>query len=91
VIARLNAECDKALADKAVRDALFKAATEPVGGEAERLGKLARADSEKYAAHRQGSEYQAELMSSSWPGLSRPSTTSPARFQRRGCPAQGRA
>src|SRR3954471_9713060 len=49
VIARLNAECDKALADKAVRDALFKAATEPVGGEAERLGKLARADSEKYA------------------------------------------
>jgi tripartite-type tricarboxylate transporter receptor subunit TctC len=49
VIARLNAECDKALADKAVRDALFKAATEPVGGEAARLGKLARADSEKYA------------------------------------------
>ena len=49
VIARLNAECDKALADKAVRDALFKAATEPVGGDTERLAKLARADSEKYA------------------------------------------
>ena len=49
VIARLNAECDKALADKAVRDMLFKAATEPVGGDAERLAKLARADSEKYA------------------------------------------
>jgi tripartite-type tricarboxylate transporter receptor subunit TctC len=49
VIAQLNAACDKALADKAVRDTLFKAATEPVGGDAERLGKLARADSEKYA------------------------------------------
>src|SRR5436305_8022257 len=49
VIARLNSECEKALADKAVRDALFKAATEPVGGDTERLAKLARADSEKYA------------------------------------------
>jgi len=49
VIARLNAECEKALADKAVRESLFKAATEPVGGETERLAKLSRADSEKYA------------------------------------------
>ena len=49
VIARLNAECDKALADKAVRDTLLKAATEPVGGESERLAKLSRADSDKYA------------------------------------------
>lgn len=49
VIARLNAECDKALAEKAIRDALFKAATEPVGGDIERLATLARADSEKYA------------------------------------------
>jgi len=49
VIARLNAECDKALADKAVRDALFKAATDPVGGDTARLAKLAREDSEKYA------------------------------------------
>jgi tripartite-type tricarboxylate transporter receptor subunit TctC len=49
VIARLNAECDKALAEKSVRDALFKAGTEPVGGDTERLAKLARADSEKYA------------------------------------------
>jgi tripartite-type tricarboxylate transporter receptor subunit TctC len=49
VIARLNAEFEKALADKAVRDSLFKAATEPVGGDTERLAKLARADSEKYA------------------------------------------
>jgi len=49
VIARLNAECDKALAEKSVRDALFKAGTEPVGGDTERLVKLSRADSEKYA------------------------------------------
>ena len=49
VIARLNAECDKALAEKSVRDSLFKAGTEPQGGDSERLAKLARADSEKYA------------------------------------------
>lgn len=49
VITRLNAECEKALADKTTRDALFKAATEPVGGDPERLARLARADSEKYA------------------------------------------
>jgi tripartite-type tricarboxylate transporter receptor subunit TctC len=49
VVARLNAECEKALADKAVRDALFKAATEPVGGPPEKLAQLSRADSEKYA------------------------------------------
>ena len=49
VIARLNAECDKALAERSVRDALFKAGTEAVGGDIERLAKLARADSEKYA------------------------------------------
>jgi tripartite-type tricarboxylate transporter receptor subunit TctC len=49
VIARLNAECDKALADKAVREMLFKAATDPAGGDIERLVKLAREDAEKYA------------------------------------------
>jgi tripartite-type tricarboxylate transporter receptor subunit TctC len=49
VIARLNAECDKALAEKSARDSLFKAGTEAVGGDIERLAKLARADSEKYA------------------------------------------
>ena len=32
VIARLNAECDKAIADKSARDSLFKAGTEAVGG-----------------------------------------------------------
>ena len=49
VIARLNAECDKALAEKSVRDSLFKAGTEPQGGDSERLAKLARADADKYA------------------------------------------
>jgi tripartite-type tricarboxylate transporter receptor subunit TctC len=49
IVARLNAECDRALADQATRDALFKAATEPVGGPPERLATLARADAEKYA------------------------------------------
>jgi tripartite-type tricarboxylate transporter receptor subunit TctC len=48
VIARLNAECDKALADKSARETLLKAGTEAVGGPIERLAKLARADSEKY-------------------------------------------
>src|SRR5947208_189985 len=49
IVARLNAECDKALADQATREALFKAATEPVGGSTERLATLARTDAEKYA------------------------------------------
>jgi tripartite-type tricarboxylate transporter receptor subunit TctC len=49
VIARLNAECDKALRETSVRDALFKAGTEPQGGDSERLAKLARADADKYA------------------------------------------
>ena len=48
VIARLNAECDKALAEKSARDSLLKAGTEAVGGGIEQLAKLARADSEKY-------------------------------------------
>jgi tripartite-type tricarboxylate transporter receptor subunit TctC len=48
-LARLNAEMDKAVADQPIKDAMFKAATEPVGGGPERLAKLAREDSEKYA------------------------------------------
>jgi tripartite-type tricarboxylate transporter receptor subunit TctC len=48
VVARLNAEFDKALAEKSVRDNLLKAGTEAVGGPIERLAKLARADSDKY-------------------------------------------
>jgi tripartite-type tricarboxylate transporter receptor subunit TctC len=49
VITRLNAEFDKALADKSARETLLKAGTEAVGGDTEKLAKLARADSEKYA------------------------------------------
>jgi tripartite-type tricarboxylate transporter receptor subunit TctC len=49
IVARLNAEMNKAVADQAVKDALFKTATEAVGGNAQTLASLARADSEKYA------------------------------------------
>jgi tripartite-type tricarboxylate transporter receptor subunit TctC len=49
VIARLNAESDKALNDPAVKEGLAKSATEGVGGAAETLAKAAREDSEKYA------------------------------------------
>jgi tripartite-type tricarboxylate transporter receptor subunit TctC len=49
IIARLNAEMDKACADQAVKDALFKTATDAVGGTTEKLAAAARADSEKYA------------------------------------------
>jgi tripartite-type tricarboxylate transporter receptor subunit TctC len=48
-IARLNAEMDKALADPASGKSLLQTATEPVGGSAEQLARVARADSEKYA------------------------------------------
>ncbi len=48
-IARLNAEMDKALADPATGKSLLQTATEPVGGSAEQLARVARADSEKYA------------------------------------------
>src|SRR5262249_3353010 len=45
-IARLNAEMDKALADPASGKSLLQTATEPVGGSAEQLARVARADSE---------------------------------------------
>jgi tripartite-type tricarboxylate transporter receptor subunit TctC len=48
-IARLNAEMDKVLADPATGKSLLQTATEPVGGSAEQLARVARADSEKYA------------------------------------------
>jgi len=48
-IARLNAEMDRALADPATAKSLLQTATEPVGGGAEQLARVARADSEKYA------------------------------------------
>jgi tripartite-type tricarboxylate transporter receptor subunit TctC len=49
IIARLNAEIAKALADPATGNSLLQTATEPVGGTADALARVARADSEKYA------------------------------------------
>ena len=49
IITRLNAEMNKALKDPKLIDTFTKGAIEPVGGTPEEIGKLARADSEKYA------------------------------------------
>ncbi len=49
IIAKLNAEMNKALKDPKLIDTFTKGAIEPVGGGTEEIGKLARADSEKYA------------------------------------------
>jgi len=49
IIARLTAEMDKAVADKATQAAFLKSATDPVGGTAANLAAAAGADSEKYA------------------------------------------
>jgi len=49
IVARLNAEMDKAVSDKATREAFLKSATDPAGGPPDRLSAAARADSEKYA------------------------------------------
>ena len=49
LIARLNAEMNKALKDPKLIDTFTKGAIEPVGGTPEDIGKLARDDSEKYA------------------------------------------
>jgi tripartite-type tricarboxylate transporter receptor subunit TctC len=49
VIARLNAELNKAAADPATRDNLLQTATEPVGGSAEQFAVVVREDSAKYA------------------------------------------
>jgi len=49
IIARLNAEMNKSLADAKLLENFTKGAVEPIGGNADELGKLARADSEKYA------------------------------------------
>jgi tripartite-type tricarboxylate transporter receptor subunit TctC len=48
IIARLNAEMGKALADAATRKSMLETATEPVGGSADQFARLIRADSEKY-------------------------------------------
>lgn len=49
IVARLNAEMRKALADPKLLDNFNKGAVEAVGGTPEELGQLARADSDKYA------------------------------------------
>jgi tripartite-type tricarboxylate transporter receptor subunit TctC len=48
IVARLNAEINKALADAAVRAVFDKSAQEPVGGTAQRLGDLMREDFSRY-------------------------------------------
>jgi tripartite-type tricarboxylate transporter receptor subunit TctC len=48
IIARINEEIGKALKDQKLLDNFTRGAVEAVGGSADELGKLARADSEKY-------------------------------------------
>jgi tripartite-type tricarboxylate transporter receptor subunit TctC len=48
VVARLNAEINKALSDATVRERYFQAAQEALGGTPEQFGKLVRDDYEKY-------------------------------------------
>ena len=49
IVAKLNAEMNKAVADPAMKESFTRGSMEPVGGTAAELGQLARADSEKYA------------------------------------------
>ena len=49
IIARLNDEMNKALKDPKLIETFTKGAIEPVGGGPDEIGKLARADSDKYA------------------------------------------
>jgi len=49
IIARLNAELEKALADETVRARLRETATEPAGGTSEHLARVVQSDSAKYA------------------------------------------
>jgi tripartite-type tricarboxylate transporter receptor subunit TctC len=48
IVARLNAEIGKALADPAIRDNLEKSAQEPIGGTPEAFGRLVREDFTKF-------------------------------------------
>lgn len=48
IVARLNAEMNKALADPSVRDSFLQSAQEPVGGTVEAFGRLVREDYGKY-------------------------------------------
>lgn len=49
IVAKLNAEMNKALKDPKLIETFTKGAIEPVGGGTEEIGKLAQADSAKYA------------------------------------------
>jgi tripartite-type tricarboxylate transporter receptor subunit TctC len=49
VVARLNTEIGKALADPGIRSRYAQAALEPVGGSTEQFGKLVREDFDKYS------------------------------------------
>jgi tripartite-type tricarboxylate transporter receptor subunit TctC len=49
IIARLNAEMNRAVGDPAARDSLLQTATEPVGGTAEQFARVVQEDSAKYA------------------------------------------
>jgi tripartite-type tricarboxylate transporter receptor subunit TctC len=49
IVARLNAEMAKAVADPAMKDRFLRGSMEDVGGTPEQLGEVARADSLKYA------------------------------------------
>jgi tripartite-type tricarboxylate transporter receptor subunit TctC len=48
IVARLNSEMNKALAEAAVRDSFLQSAQEPVGGSAEQFLRLVREDFAKY-------------------------------------------
>jgi tripartite-type tricarboxylate transporter receptor subunit TctC len=48
IVAHLNAEIAKALADPAIRDNMLKTANEPIGGTPKQFGRLVRDDYEKY-------------------------------------------
>jgi tripartite-type tricarboxylate transporter receptor subunit TctC len=48
IVARLNAEINKALAEPSIRTNLLQAAQEPVGGTAEAFARLFHDDDEKY-------------------------------------------
>jgi len=49
IVARLNAELEKALADETVRARLRETATEPAGGSSDHLARVVQSDSAKYA------------------------------------------
>jgi tripartite-type tricarboxylate transporter receptor subunit TctC len=49
IVAKLNSEMAKAVVDPAMKESFFRGSMEGAGGTPEELGKLAQADSEKYA------------------------------------------